>query len=46
MYVASCERFNLKTRKWEAVASVNQPSSSLCCVAFNGRFIFKIGGGN
>jgi len=42
--LSSCERFDLKARKWETRASLNQACSSLSCTEFNNKFIFKFGG--
>lgn len=43
-YLSSCERFNLKTKKWESLNSLNLACASFSCTPLNNRFIFKIGG--
>lgn len=43
-YLNSCERFNLKTKRWETISALNQASASFSCTSYNNRFIFKIGG--
>lgn len=39
-----CERFNLTTRKWEIIASLNFAASSLSLCSFQGNSLYKFGG--
>jgi hypothetical protein len=39
-----CERFNLKTRKWEIIAPLNYAATSLSLCTFDNKYLFKFGG--
>lgn len=43
---AHCEVYDLKTRRWERIDSLNEGVTNPIIVAFNDRYLFKFGGIN